>query len=175
MRGLVIAASILLTPLAAQAADGENVQLAKRVMAITGATDDARASVPPLAETIANGFSSGAGDASVLVNQRALGRAVHTAVHVYTPQFVNAGVQAYAKVYTTAELRQVLAYYHKRESRRGKPPQPLLDKATALAEQRTANIAPLRAKLNQDLFKVYCSRTACNDTVHKIIVTYGHD
>jgi hypothetical protein len=176
MRGVVIAATLLLTPMAAAAANApsENVVLARRLMSMTGGTDGARASVPQMAQTIANGFAAGAGEADVPFNQKALDRAVKAQVHAYTPQFVNAGVQAYATVYTAAELRQYIAYLRKTEARRGKLPQPLVDKASAVAELRAENIVPLRPKLTADLFKVYCSRAKCDGATQQLIVSFGH-
>jgi hypothetical protein len=175
MRGLVIAAALLVMPAAATAAaPSENVVLAKRLMSMTGGTDAARARVPQMAETIANGFAAGAGEAGVAFNQKALDRAVKAQVHTYTPQFVNAGVQAYATVYTTAELRQYIAYLHKKEARRGKLPKPLVDKVSAVAELQAQNLVPLRPKLTTDLFKVYCARAKCDGKTQEMIVSFGH-
>jgi hypothetical protein len=176
MRGVVIAAALVLMPMAATAANApsENVVLARRLMSMTGATDAARARAPQMAVIIANGFAAGAMEAGVAFNQKALDRAVKAQVHTYTPQFVNAGVQAYATVYTAAELRQYIAYLKKKEARRGKLPKLLVDKAPAVAEVQAQNIVPLRPKLTTDLFKVYCARTKCDGKTQEMIVSFGH-
>jgi hypothetical protein len=181
MRGLAFAAALGLTvlatvPMTAQAAsDPPEIQLAKRVMKYTGDTDNTRASVPHMASVVAEHFASGAQGAEVVYNQKALDKAVRVQVKKYTPQFVNADAKAYATVFTPEELRQYVAWFKKKETKRGKLPKALDDKASALAEARAENYAPLRPKMAKDIFASYCTgKTACTPTVQKVIDSYGH-
>jgi hypothetical protein len=180
MRGLVVAAALALgvmtvAPMATAASDPPAIALAKKVMRRNGDFDTARSWLPHEAAVMANSFAAGAQQADLTVNQKALDKAVNRQAKKYTPQFVNADAQAYAKVYSTDEMNQILAWYKKSAKRRGKPPQFIADKAQALAEQRAANYAALRPKLRSDVFAAYCTgKTPCDDKVRGAITAYGH-
>jgi hypothetical protein len=180
MRGLVVAAALALgvmtvAPMANAASDPPAIALAKKVMRRNGDVDTARSGVPHMAAVMANSFAAGAQNADLTVNQKALDKAVRRQAKKYAPQFVNADAQAYAKVYSTEEMNQIIAWYKKRASKRGKAPQFIADKAQALAEQRAANYAALRPKLTNDLFAAYCTgKVPCDDKVKSAITAYGH-
>jgi hypothetical protein len=180
MRGLVVAAALalgvmMIAPAAMAASDTPAVALAKKVMRRNGDIDTARSGLPHMAAVMANSFAAGAQQADLTVNQKALDKAVRRQSKKYTPQFVNADAQAYAQVYTTDQMNQIIAWYKKRASRRGKPPQFIADKAQTLAEQRAANYAALKPKLSNDLFAAYCTgKVPCDAKVRSAITAYGH-
>jgi len=56
----------------------------------------------------------------------------------------------------------------------GKMDPALNAKFRQVAEQRAANMAPLRSALPGNLFKAYCTRATCNDAVNTAIAAFGN-
>jgi len=166
---------MMLIPVSVSAASlPANQQLALKLMKDRGDDAASRDAATVLVQTSAVGFASGAPLRDVPVNAKALKKAVKAETKAAKPRFVDATVQAYVSTFSQDELARLTSYYKKSAKKRGKMDPALNAKFRQVAEQRAANMAPLRSALPGNLFKAYCTRATCNDAVNTAIAAFGN-